>query len=123
MATDVKVLLENRPGTLADLGEATGKAGVNIYGVCGLPCEGRGEVHLLAANVAETRKAIEAAGLEVAEEREVLLIDVEDRPGEMGELGRRLAEAGVNIDLIYGIGTRIVIGTNDLDKARAVLEA
>jgi hypothetical protein len=121
MAVDLKVLLENRPGTLADLGEAAGQAGVNIYGVCGIPCEGHGVIHLLAANVAETRKAVEAAGLEVAEEREVLLIDVEDRPGEMGELGRRLADAGVNIDLIYGIGNRIVIGTDDLDKARAVL--
>lgn len=122
MAVDLKVILEHRPGALADLGEAAGKAGVNIYGLCGIPCEGYGVIHLLAAHVAETRKAIEAAGLEVAEEREVLIIDVEDRPGEMGELGRLLADAGVNIDLIYGIGSRIVIGADDLDKARAVLK-
>jgi hypothetical protein len=122
MATDMTVIVEDRPGMLADLGEATGKAGLNIYGVAGIPCEGHGVIHLLVSNAAETRTAVEAAGLEVADQREVLIIDLQDRPGEMGEIARHLADAGVNIDLVYGIGNRMVIGCDDLEKARAAFK-
>jgi hypothetical protein len=117
------IIVENRPGALANIGEATGQAGINIYGVSGMNCEGRGVIHLLVGNAAKTREAVEAAGLEVIEEREVLMLDVEDRAGEMGNVARQLAEAGVNIDLIYGISGRLVIGAEDLDKARRALGA
>src|SRR4030067_1806757 len=50
MATDLRVTLEDRPGTLADRGEARGKAGVNIDAMCGVTCGGEGVSHLLAAN-------------------------------------------------------------------------
>src|SRR5918994_7261209 len=95
VATDMTIVVENRPGALANIGEATGQAGINIYGVSGMNCEGRGVIHLLVGNAAKTREAVEAAGLEVIDEREVLMLDVEDRAGEMGNVARQLAEAGV----------------------------
>jgi hypothetical protein len=123
VAKDLTVILENRPGTLAELGEATGKAGINIEGACGFPCEGRGVIHLLVEDPSATRSALEGAGVEVSDERDVLVVDIEDRPGTMGQVCRRLAEAGVNVDLIYATwsGVRLVIGADDLDKARAAL--
>jgi len=58
------------------------------------------------------------------DDREVLVIDVHDKPGTLGELARELAEASVNIDLAYAAygGVRLVIATDDLDNARAALE-
>ncbi len=122
MAKDLTVVLEDRPGTLADLGEALGKAGINIDGVCGLPCEGKGIVHILVEDAAGARRALEEVGLEVSSEREVLLFEAEDRPGTLGEVARRIASSGVNIDFIYkATQTKLVIGVDDLEKARAAV--
>jgi len=122
MAIDLTVILENRPGTLADMGEALGKAGINIEGLCGFPSEGKGVIHILVEDGPTARRALEEAGLQVHSERQVLILDVEDRPGEFGSICRRIANAGINIDLVYlATNTRLVVGTDDLDKARAVI--
>jgi hypothetical protein len=122
MAKDLTVILEDRPGTLATLGEALGKAGVNIDGLCGIPSEGKAVIHVLVEDAAAARRAIEAAGLTVRADRDVLVQNVEDRPGALGQMARRLANAGVNVDVVYlATKTRVVIGTSDLGKARAAL--
>jgi len=122
MAIDLTVILEDRPGTLADVGEALGKAGINIEGLCGFPSEGKGVLHLLVEDEPTARRALEQAGLQVHSERQVLILDVEDRPGEFGSICRRIANAGINIDLVYlATNTRLVVGADDLDKARAVI--
>jgi hypothetical protein len=120
---DLTVTLENRPGRLADLGDATGRAGVNIEGVCGTAGGRQGVIHILVEDAAATRAALSEAGIEVSDERDVLVVDVEDRPGTMGEAARRIGEAGVNIELVYTTfgAVRLVLGVDDLDKARAAL--
>ena len=126
MPKDLTVILQDRPGELARLGQATGEAGVNIQGMCAFTGEGRGVIHLLfdedQSGVA--RKALEQAGMGVADEREVLVIDVEDRPGSLGELARSLGEASVNIEFVYTTygGIKLVVATDDMESAREALE-
>jgi hypothetical protein len=126
MARDLTVVLQDRPGELARLGEATGQAGVNILGMCAITGEGRGVIHLLVEDsaAAKGRSALEEAGMGVADDREVLVIDVTDQPGTLGGLARALGEANVNIELAYTTfgGIKLVIATDDLDSARAALE-
>jgi hypothetical protein len=126
MACDLTVILADEPGELARLGEVTGMAGANIRGLAAFTGQNRGVIHLLFddEHVARAREAIEGAGLGIADEREVLVVDVDDRPGSLGELARELAEANVNIELAYTTfgGVRIVIATDDLEAARAALE-
>jgi hypothetical protein len=126
MATDITLILRDRPGELARLGEATGEAGVNIEGMCAMTGEGRGVIHILVADekVAVAREALQGAGLGVADEREVLVIDVNDRPGTLGELARALGDASVNIELAYTTfgGIKLVVATDDLESARAAIE-
>ena len=120
MPWDITVELENRPGTLAELGEAAGQKGVNIDGVCGFVCEGVGVIHVLVEDAAAARDAF--SGFNVTNEREVLVFDLEDRPGELGRVARRLADAGVNVDLGYlATNTRAVVGVDDLDAASTVV--
>jgi hypothetical protein len=122
MAKDLTVVLEHQPGTLAALGEATGGAGVNIDGICAVTVGGQGEIHLLVEDADAARRALGGAGFTVREERDVIVHEVEDRPGVVGEVARRVADAGVNIELVYlATGTRMVIGANDLEKARGAL--
>jgi hypothetical protein len=61
-------------------------------------------------------RALEEAGLEVSDELDVLVVDRENRPGSLGEYARRIADAGVNVDLLYA--TWVVIGADDLERAR-----
>lgn len=125
MPTDLTVVLRDQPGELARLGESTGAAGVNIQGMCAFTGEGRGIIHVLIADEAVERAvtAVEAAGLGVVDRREVLVIDIEDRPGSLGELARELADASVNIELMYTTfgGVNVVIATDDLENVRAAL--
>lgn len=127
MAVNFTVILEDRPGELARLGEIMGDAGVNIGGLAAFTGDGRGVIHVLVDDDAAARaaEALREARMGVADEREVLVVDAEDRPGSLGELARELAEANVNIDLAYttfGGGVKIVIATDDLENARAALE-
>ena len=126
MPTNLTVILDDRPGELARLGEITGTAGINILGLAAFTGEGRGVIHLLVEDdvVTRAREELQRADMGIADEREVLVIDVDDRPGSLGELARSLAEANVNVDLAYTTfgGVRVVIATDDMDNARAALE-
>jgi hypothetical protein len=126
MPTDLTVILDDRPGELARLGEVLGGGGVNIRGLAAFTGEGRGFIHVLVDDdVAERAvQELRSAGMGVADERDVLVVDVDDRPGSLGELARELAEANVNVDLAYTTfgGVKIVIATDDVDNARAALE-
>jgi hypothetical protein len=124
MPKDLTIVLQDRPGELSRLGQATGEAGVNIQGMCAFTGEGRGIIHILVddAKAGAARQALEEAGMGVADEREVLVVDIEDRPGTLGELARSLAEASVNIELAYTtFGVKLVIATDDMDSARSAL--
>jgi hypothetical protein len=125
MPKDLTIVLQDRPGELARLGEATGSAGVNIQGMCAMTGEGRGVIHLLFDDdqAGRARHALEEAGMGVADEREVLVIDIVDRPGTLGELAQTLGDASVNIELAYTTfgGVKLVVATDDMDSARAAL--
>jgi hypothetical protein len=121
MMKDLVVVLEDHPGTLASMGEILGAAGVNIEGICAASKDG-GLVHILVEDAAAARQALGAKSVAVSTEREVLVLDISDRPGSLGEVARKLADAGVNIELIYlATHTRLVLGVDDLEKARAAV--
>jgi hypothetical protein len=125
MPTDLTIVLQDRPGELARLGEATGEAGINVLGMCAMTGEGQGVIHILVddAKAGAAHEALEAAGMGVASEREALVIDIQDRPGTLGDIARTLADASVNIELAYSTfgGVKLVVVTDDLESARAAL--
>jgi hypothetical protein len=122
MPTDLAVMVEDKPGELASLGEASGRTGINLDGVCCFPAEGGFVVHVLVEDAAGARRAFGEAGYPSIEEREVVVVGLEDRPGALGSVARKIADAGVNIELAYlATNTRLVIGAADLDKVRAAV--
>jgi hypothetical protein len=122
MPTDLSIVLEDRPGELARMGEALGHAGINIEGVAGFVVEGRGIIHVLVEDPGAARSALSGAGLEVSGEADALVMDIsasEDRPGALGEMARKIADAGVNVQALYlATHARGVAVTSDNEKAR-----
>src|SRR5512139_959839 len=119
---DLTVTMEDKPGSLAKVGEALGKAGINIEGMCAMTLGGKGVVHILVEDAVKARRALQANHIEVVGEQEVLVLDIEDRPGVAGNMARRLANAEVNINFAYlAPSTRFVIGVDNLEKARTAL--
>jgi len=121
MARDITVILEDRPGTLADMGKALGDAGINIKGGCGLPFEGQGIIHLLVDDPDGAIAALAGAGIEAHTAVAVIEKKFQDQPGELGELARRMGDAGLNVHMFYlSTDGEIVLGVDDIEKARAI---
>jgi hypothetical protein len=118
-------MLENRPGALADMGEALGRAGVSIEGGGAWVAGDSGIAHFLFDDGHTARSALEAAGIRVVAGREVLIQRLQqDVPGQMGSLTRRMADAGVNIEALYSDhANRLILVVNDAGKGRQVSAA
>jgi hypothetical protein len=119
---DLMFILPYQAGTLAQLTAALSEAGVNLQGVSGQQFGPEGIIHLLVENAPEAREAAARAGFVVRGEHEVIVADIEDRPGALAALLAPLAEAGIDVSLTYlATGSRLVIGVDDVDKARAAM--
>jgi hypothetical protein len=122
MASDLSITLENQPGTLAQLGEVLGNAGINIDGISGVEAGGQGVIHVLVQDAGAAREALSGAGIQCGDERDVEVISVVDQPGELGRHLRKVADAGVNVDLVYlATETRLVLGSQDVEGLRRAL--
>jgi hypothetical protein len=122
---DLSIALENRPGALAEMGEALGRAGVSIEGGGAWVVDGEGVAHFLFADGAAARQALESAGIRVVAEREVVVQRLKQAvPGQLGALTRRMAEAGVNIEVLYSDHDhQLVLVVDDLVRGREVARA
>jgi hypothetical protein len=121
MAIELTVRLENRPGTLALLGDVLGDAGVNIEAIQGRSLDGKTVVvSFLPNDVDKAEEALETRGIPFTR-REVLVVKVLDQPGTLGDVALVMAEAGINIDSVY-VTTRghVVLGVDDEDGATQV---
>jgi hypothetical protein len=122
---DLAILLENRPGALADMGEALGRAGVSVEGGGAWVVSGKGVAHFLFEDGAAARGALEDAGIQVLAEREVLVQRLKQgTPGQLGLLTRRMADAGINIEVLYSDHDhQLILVVDDLARGREVSEA
>jgi hypothetical protein len=127
MAQQFIVQLPNKPGALATLAEQLAGRGVDLRAIGGGGIGDLGHVILTTADDETTREVLKDKGYKFIE-GESLLTEVEDRPGGMAEVARRLADAGVNIHghlFIGRWGDRAMFAfvVDDEEKARPVLES
>ena len=113
-----------RPGALATIAAAISDAGVNIAAATCIGSGERAELHILVPHAEAARHSLAISHLGVTREREVVVVDVEDRPGVLADLTRKIAKAGVDLDLVYvATRDRVVFGSVDLPGLRAALDA
>ena len=122
MAVDLVIDIENAPGALAGVAAAISDAGVNIAAATCLGSGDRAELHILVPHGEAAKHLLAISHVAVTREREVVVVDVEDRPGVLADLTRRIARAGVDLDLVYvATQNRVVFGAADLAGLRAAL--
>jgi hypothetical protein len=124
MAYDLVIDIENTPGALAQVAAAISDAGVNIAAATCVGSGERAELHILVPHPEAARHSLAISHqVSVSREREVVVVDVEDRPGVLADLTRRIARAGVDLDLVYvATRNRVVFGAADLPALKAALD-
>jgi hypothetical protein len=123
MAFDLVIEIENTPGALAQVAAAISDAGVNIAAATCIGSAERAELHILVPHAEAAKHSLAISHLGVTREREVVVVDVEDRPGVLADLTRTIARAGIDLDLVYvATRNRVVFGAADLAALRAVLD-
>jgi hypothetical protein len=122
MAVDLVIDIENSPGALAQVAAAISDAGVNIAAATCIGTGDRAELHILVPHAEAAKHSLAISHVAVTREREVVVVDVEDRPGVLADLTRQIAKAGVDLDLVYvATRNRVVFGAKDLEGLRAAL--
>ncbi|HMC41237.1 MAG TPA: ACT domain-containing protein [Acidimicrobiales bacterium] len=122
MASDLLIEVENQPGALAKVTAAVSDAGVNISAAtCTRPGD-KAAMHILVKHPEAAKHALATAFITVTSEREVVVVEVQDSPGVLADLAHKVAEAGVDLDLLYvATNNRIVFGAADLPRLRKAL--
>lgn len=121
---DVAIVLEDRPGALAEMGEALGSAGVSVDGGGVFVMGGVAVAHFLFADGAAARAALEAGGIDVVGVRDVIALRLDQAvSGQLGSVARRMADAGVNIEVQYSDhDNRLILVVDDVERARRVAD-
>ncbi|MGW2091353.1 ACT domain-containing protein [Promicromonospora sukumoe] len=117
---DLEVHLPDRPGALAELGQALGAAGVSLEGGGVVTVGGRAVAHYLVHDGARALAAVTAAGIGAgigpAAVHDVVLARLDQEvPGQLGTLARRLGDAGVNVLVQYSdhVGNLVLLVADD----------
>jgi hypothetical protein len=117
--------LENKPGSLAQVAEALGERGINITSISGVTAGNAGALGVLTNDESGTREVLKSAGIKV---REIGLVSVslENKPGALGQVARKLADAGVNIELLLGTGmsgsnVTVALGVDNVEAAQRAI--
>jgi hypothetical protein len=123
---ELVIWLENRPGTLAKIGNALRENDVNILALMASGRRGMTPFHLMVDNVTEARAALETLGGRV-EERWVVTLELANRPGTLGTAMDILTLKGININYCYysvtdGTSAYVVLGVADSRAVESLLK-
>ncbi len=125
IAKQLTVMLENRPGAVAQLCTELAKVAVNIHAIQSGEGKPAVPVRLLVSHLDAAKKVCDSLGLKYAEENVVAVL-VGNRPGALGKVTRKLGEKGINIEYLYGTidkGSKqalIVLGVSNVEAAARV---
>ncbi|MCK4454824.1 MAG: hypothetical protein KAU99_00595 [Thermoplasmata archaeon] len=119
---EFKVYSDNKRGELARVAEALAQSSVNIEAISSENSHPEAFLRIVTNDVNTTKRALSRAGFEF-EEKNIIVLDLIDRPGELAKLAKRMTRAGVNIESIYLLEkARVALAVDDSKKAMKVIK-
>ena len=128
LAKQLALFLENRPGTLARLADALGKAKINIYAITTSDTVDHSVIRMVLSDPRKALLLFEEHGTFVVED-DVLMVDGDNRPGSLAQIAHKLANARINIEYCYSATSPdakkglLIMRTSDVKKALKVLNS
>lgn len=124
-ATELKVMAENKVGTLARVTAPIAEARVNINACCAYASGNNAEFLFITADNTKTKENLIRAGFKVTE-RDVVVVETSNEAGTLFRAAQQLALAGVDLDYCYSTAgssgnTWIVFATPTIEKAMNVI--
>ncbi len=125
LVIQLDVDVPDKPGELAKLAAILGEAGINIDAISAESTGGRSYMSLVVNQPMQAREALMKRGY-ACSSRTVLVVRVDDRPGALASLARRLGDAGVDIVSLIHLGSvgghaQVALGVDNLEKARSLV--
>jgi len=115
-------LVGNCPGALVEIAQALGNEHVNIEGIGGLTVLDEGVIGLVADDPGKARKVLRDVNVDF-EEREALVIDLPNHPGELATLLDHLSRERINVLSCYPAveKNRVILTVDQVDRAKEIL--
>jgi hypothetical protein len=124
-AKEISFTMPNKAGLLSGVSRAISGASVNITAICAYAMGDTAYFMLTTASNVKTKKALESWGVAI-EERDVVEVELLNRPGELQKVAKRIADAGIDIEYMYataGAGkstTCVFKTTNDMKAIKVI---
>ncbi len=99
-AKEMSFTMPNKAGLLSEVSRAIAEAGVNITAICAYAMGNTAYFMLTTASNVKAKKALVPLSVAV-EERDVVEVELLNRPGELQKVAKRIANAGIDIEYMY----------------------
>jgi hypothetical protein len=121
---DIEISLDNKPGTLALMGETLGKSKISLEGG-GVFQNGETSIaHFLVEEAQRAKEELAKVQIEVVKINDVIIQKLrQDVPGQLGMFSRKMADANVNILVQYSDhSNQLIVVVDDYEKGKQVSE-
>lgn len=130
MTKQISVTVINKIGVLDILAEYLADRGINIEAVLGyeIPGSDQAVISLVVNNPLRAIEAINKRGFGAVEEDDVLLVELDNKPGALKTVTGLLAQKNINIQYIYATASseaspvRVILSTSDNKAAFSTLK-
>lgn len=125
---DLKVCAENRVGILADVTDLIAENGINIENICAYGVGAEAVFYMMTSDNEKSRRILEENGYSV-QEREVIVLELWNRPGVLSDVAIRFKKNGIHLQTVYGTSspgggkTSIIFSCDDIENASDIFDA
>ena len=129
ISKEIVVTAENKVGVLADISKILADHGINIEGVAGYEIGNEAKIMIVAEDTLRAKEALERAGYKKMTEHEIVIVDLENKPGALKSITAKMAAEKIDIKYIYGSScpegcpAKIVLSTSNNEKALVLFRA
>jgi hypothetical protein len=97
---EIRLSMPNRVGLLSEITTAVANAKVNVNAICAYALENTAFFNLITGSNAKAKKALAPLGYGI-EEKEVIQVELSNKPGELQKVAKKISDAGIDIDFMY----------------------